>query len=369
MFSDIQYDFPAAFYLLALIPVIIAFYIKLSAYRSSVIKQWGDKALVDSITKQASKTRRTLIVVLICLSWMLATISLASPKGNPHYVRESTVSEPLTALEISKKTRPHNIVFLIDASLSMTVSDTRKGISRFEEAKEIIDSTVNKLQGETVAVYAFTSNLVPVVPETNDYLFARLMLQNISINEGQSAGTDLLTIFQRLKNHYAANPIAKKTTVVILSDGDDTQLLDGNKGVRDRIKKEIKSIADELKNANVEFYTIGVGSEKGGPIPNYEYEGKKVFSKLDPDLLKGITKKGSGKYISAFEDTPFGLATEILSRIREADVEEEVEDLRLQPAMLNAYDPLTYDYYFQVPLAFAMLSLILAMTLPERRSA
>ena len=39
----------------------------------------------------------------------------------------------------------------------MSVKDTRTGISRLDEAKEIVDETVSRLKGENASLWAFTA--------------------------------------------------------------------------------------------------------------------------------------------------------------------------------------------------------------------
>ena len=80
---------------------------------------------------------------------------------------------------------------MLDTSASMSVEDTRQKNTRLEVAKEIIDEMVQKLDGQNVALYSFTSALTPIVPLTLDYLFTRLMLQDVHLNYGEVAGTDL----------------------------------------------------------------------------------------------------------------------------------------------------------------------------------
>src|SRR5690606_21686855 len=112
--------------------------------------------------------------------------------------------EPQTnkKVQASAFRKAHDVIFLVDASASMSVADMRGGLSRFNYAKEIVDAAISKLQGESVALSAFTSGVTVLSPLTMDYFFVRIMLKQMQINEGDIAGTNLVEAIAVTREQY-----------------------------------------------------------------------------------------------------------------------------------------------------------------------
>ena len=82
--------------------------------------------------------------------------------------------------------------------------------------------------------------------------------------------------------------------LVIVSDGEDHE---GNAA----------ALAESAREEGIRIFTIGVGTEKGGPIPlkrngviqsyKKDQEGETVITKLDATTLKDIADEANGEYI------------------------------------------------------------------------
>ncbi len=299
------------------------------------------------------------------------------PRGNPRQenptppvVLDQKLSDLREEEAGERQRKAHAVVFLIDASASMEVSDARVGGSRFDQAKELVDEVISGLDGQSVAIYAFTSELTTVVPLTTDYLFARLMTRELRTNEGDVAGTDLLKALDGVRiKHLDLTEIMK--TVVVLSDGGDTQL-EGLAGEeRAKAIRAILSRIGDRPRPHLQLFTVGLGTPQGDVVPGVEYEGKPIRSSLDEPLLRLLAERGGGQYYFANAYSTFAIATELRRRIEAAD--EFVTEIggrllkgKLEETVEKSIET-TYDEYHRYPLALAILCLCMALALPETR--
>ena len=140
--------------------------------------------------------------------------------------------------------------------------------------------------------------------------------------------------------------------VILLSDGEDQE-------------QGAVEMARKLKESGTRLYAVGVGTQKGGPIPirddagnrigfKHDRKNQVVVSTFQPDALIALAAAGGGRYWNA--------STE----------ETELDDLLRDLGGLNRTDYserrfLVYEERFQWPLALAILFLLLELSLPARR--
>ena len=105
----------------------------------------------------------------------------------------------------------------------------------------------------------------------------------------------------------------------IISDGEDHE---GN----------ISNIVNEAANLGIRIYTIGVGTEVGGPIPikkngllqyyKRDQKNQQVITKLDTKKLLEIAIKGNGKYLDGSKTSEvIEEVTKILSGMNQKEFE------------------------------------------------
>jgi len=340
-----------------LAPIFVFFYLIYDRYRKGKLEAFASPYLLSKVGNLRERSTLWTERSFLIGAWIFATIAAAEPVGNPHYLFEKFFSKSGEEKEEEKTPSiPHEVVFLLDDSSSMLVTDTRKGTSRFDNAKEIVDSIASKIEGNVVSLYAFTSELIDIVPPTNDSLFFRWMSQNVSINEEGTSGTDFSHVFTMLQEKWDQDPKELIRTVILLSDGDDTSL-EGLKA--SSLEKKEEEILSKLnfKNGQLKMFVIGLGSEKGGVVPDITYQGKPVISKMNASFLEYISKAGGGKFLIANQETPIGIALEVESFLQ---AREELSPFFQQLEYGNQRNLLIYEHYFQIPLLVAILFLILS---------
>jgi Ca-activated chloride channel family protein len=364
---DLLFNCPQAGFLLLLLLPLLYGQFALSRYRRRQQYTYASPALLSRLLIPRSPMLTYTKIIGWTLIWILICLALMDPLGNIRY-------SPLggaPASSISSPTKPHNvpheIIFLVDTSASMRVPDGTDGETRLEEAKAIMEDVIRQLRGQTVSLYAFTSELSAVVPATVDYLFVRLSIKELHINEGDVGGTRFAPVLTALKQQAFPEPSPKHYTVIMLTDGGDTQL----EALKGKAKEqERQAILDAIPNPqqlHLRLLTVGLGSPKPQPIPHVTFEGKPVLSKLEPDILKQLAEHERGEYGMAQEWTTWDLSQKIISQIAENElVEQSDAQGERQVAGIKKEDVLV-DLYYQIPLGLALLFYFLNFLLPDVR--
>lgn len=306
---------------------------------------------------------------LFCLA-----LALMMPAGNGHYPESpspAAAEAKLNHVHLEFKRKAHQVILLIDVSASMAIQDAHLQKSRLDYAKEIADEIIASLTGEMAALDTFTSETFQLVPPTNDYIFTRLSIKEIAINEGGYAGTDFQQALSQMRERYfppkapaLSTPALK--TLIVLSDGGDTSL---EAMPSDRQPAKIQDLANILQAAQAQHlrvYTIGMGSEGGGEVPDVSFEGKPVHSQLESSLLQALAKTGRGKYFEANRYAPPQLAQALMQEMaKDPPYYQEQEQDYTQLLLKNLLGGLIYERYFQIPLGLAIILFALALLLPS----
>lgn len=359
IWRSIQYEWPQAGLLLIFAVLIAWAWYRLNLYRANKLAGLADEKLLNAILEKREPVYFWLKVGLCCLVWMGGILALMQPKGNERYVSNGV---PLHSAEGVHRKKMAEVVLLIDASASMNVKDVHAGLSRENAAKQIAEAIISKMEGENISLYAFTSALIQQVPSTTDYLFARLMLRQLRVNQDETSGTDLKQALEVVRLDYFKNPLKPKV-LILLSDGGDThyESLVGQER-QDAISGIVEPLKD-IEEQNITAYVVGMGSLEGGIVPEVDFEGHTVHSSLEEDLLRRISVAGNGEYFSANEMS----TEEIAHKIAEVISLKSGEGQPIPLHDLGGERSPVYDLYFQIPLGMAMAALILFLTIPDTR--
>ncbi len=240
-------------------------------------RKFSDTFLLEKLAPNSStfKTVLKLIMLLLVISFLV--ISLTNPKMG-------------TKLKTVKR-EGVDVVFALDVSKSMLAEDIAP--NRLEKAKQIISKIIDKLGSDRVGIIIYAGNSYPLLPITTDHAAANMFLQNANPDMVSSQGTDINGALELAKTYYN-NDEQTNRFLVIISDGEDHQ-------------EETKQVAQNLANDGVKIYTVGVGTENGGPIPmrlnnamigyKKDNKGETVITKLKPAVLQGIADAANGDYI------------------------------------------------------------------------
>jgi Ca-activated chloride channel family protein len=363
--SDIIFEYPySSLLLLLLIPLLFGF-IGLHFHRKKQSEEFSStETLKQLLTPRSPLLTYTKWCVWVII-WTLCCIALMSPIGNLRY---RPLANPAVKALAKPHYLPHEVLFVVDTSASMGVTDGYDSTTRLNEAKSIMTDIISQLKGQTASLYAFTSSLSQLAPPTVDYLFLRLMIRELHLDEGDVGGTSFAAALESLSEGAFQKPSLKHYSVIFLSDGGDNQLdlLQGRER-EEEVKRIINAIPDPAQ-FNIRFYTVGIGSSKRQQIPHVtNEEGKPVESALEPEILEQLAKRNRGKYYQADQWSSWSLSREIASQIGQDPLISAQDGRPARQVTSIKQEDLIFDLYYQIPLGMALLFFFLNLLLPDVR--
>ena len=330
-----QIEEPKYFYLFIAVAILLLFYLLNWFWKLKKQKDFADLSLLNELSPEKSvfKPALKMIFVLLALSFMI--LAMVNPKMG-------------TQLKTVKR-QGVDIVFALDVSKSMLAEDIAP--NRLEKSKQIISKIIDKLGSDRVGIIIYAGNAYPLLPITTDHGAAKMFLQNASPEMVSSQGTAINEALELSKTFFDDDTQTNRFLFVI-SDGEDHE-------------KNSGKIAKEIIDLGIRTYTIGIGSNKGTPIPlksNGKFLGYKkdnkdevVITKLNVATLKDIASNGEGKYI-------YGNKT--------SKTIEYVEELLLKADKKEFESKQFSDYkdQFQWFVAFGLLFLVLDVFLLNKKT-
>jgi len=239
-----------------------------------------------------------------------------------------------------------DVVLVLDSSGSMATEDVSP--NRFFLAKQALSALIARLEGDRFGLVAFEGEAYPLVPLTLDADALGLFLETTepgivpapgtSVGGGLAKGLDLFVDKDR-----------RNKVMVLVSDGED-------------LEGDIEEAVGNAKAAGVVVHTVGVGTEAGQPVPDFDREGRRVgfkrdgsgtvvVSRLNPATLEAIARGTGGK---AFRITPTDTSLSALAAA--------IEGLE-QKTLAREYSYRRKER-FQVPLGVGLGSIALGLLLP-----
>lgn len=267
---------PHYLYFLGIIPLLGLLFAYNLYWQRKKQREFGDPAMVGKLmpTRSVFKAGVKLMVMLLALAGLV--LALVNPKAG---VRSETVNR-----------EGIDIIFAIDVSKSMLAEDVQP--SRLEKAKLIVSEVINRMGNDRVGIVAYAGNAYPVLPITTDYSVAKMFLQGMNTDMVSSQGTAIADAL-RLSSKSFDHPKSGKA-IVLLSDGEDHGVGSGD-------------AARELEQKGIKLITVGIGTEKGGPIPlrkegrieSYKRDSQDniVTTRLYPKALENLAEATDGGYI------------------------------------------------------------------------
>mgnify|MGYP005724490409 FL=1 len=268
---------PNYFYLLAIIPLIIVGSFMVFWWKKRAQRKFSNKNLLSQLAPNTSRFKSILKLVFLIIGLSFLIISLTNPKMG-------------TKLQTVKR-EGVDVVFALDVSKSMLAEDIAP--NRLEKSKQIISKIIERLGSDRVGIIIYAGNAYPLLPITTDHAAAKMFLQNANPDLVSSQGTAINEALDLARTYYN-NDDQTNRFLIIISDGEDHQ-------------EETKQVAQNISNEGVKVYTIGVGSENGGPIPiklngqligyKKDSKGQTVITKRTENVLKDIADVSNGIYI------------------------------------------------------------------------
>ncbi|MNK12819.1 von Willebrand factor type A domain protein [compost metagenome] len=239
-----------------------------------------------------------------------------------------------------------DLVICLDISNSMNTKDMGgSDASRLTAAKHAISELLNQLKGERIAVVVFANDAYTQLPLTMDYGAAKLFVPDIETSMISDQGTNIGRALQVAQEQFKDTESGK--AVLVITDGEDHEAF---------WKEQIVA----LKKKNVELAYLGLGSAKGGLIPNNPYDisegykrenGQAVLSKIDRNGLQRMASESGSILVTS--DSPFPNVYDIAANYKNS------KNKQVMKVEFNVD-----KNYFYVPATLALLCMICYFFLP-----
>lgn len=269
----LRFEDPIYLWMLLIIPILVLVRFIVWRKRKRNLRKFGDPSLLKEMMPDVSKYRPT---IKFCLLLSAITILIFM------------IARPQVGSKISHEKREGiEVLIALDISNSMLAQDVIP--SRLEKSKLLIEDLVDHFTNDKVGLVVFAGDAFVQLPITNDYVSAKMFLQNINPSLITTQGTDLARAISLSQSCFTQREHIGRA-IIVITDGEDHE-----GGALEAAREAYK------KGINV--FILGVGTSKGAPIPdgNGEYlkdnSGQIVLSALNEQMCQQVAKAGNGVYI------------------------------------------------------------------------
>lgn len=269
----LRFEDPIYLWMLLIIPILVLVRFIVWQKRKRNLRKFGDPSLLKEMMPDVSKYRPT---IKFCLLLSVITILIFM------------IARPQVGSKISHEKREGiEVLIALDISNSMLAQDVIP--SRLEKSKLLIEDLVDHFTNDKVGLVVFAGDAFVQLPITNDYVSAKMFLQNINPSLITTQGTDLARAISLSQSCFTQREHIGRA-IIVITDGEDHE-----GGALEAAREAYK------KGINV--FILGVGTSKGAPIPDgnggylKDNSGQTVLSALNEQMCQQVAKAGNGVYI------------------------------------------------------------------------
>ena len=243
---------------------------------------FASNEMLKRITSHKPTKRPLIKWIMIIIAFFLIGISTLRPLGESY-------EEEISGSGL-------DLVVALDISKSMKACDI-DGNSRLDVAKALLRSMLNGLKDDRIGLVVFAGETMVQSPLSYDKNSFLTFLERVNPNLLSEQGTNLGGAIQTSIDRFSTT--ASQTKVILLiSDGEDPDT------------KHIQSAISEAEKKNIQIFTVGIGSERGGYIPEGQTwfgdtiykrlsNGQLVISRIAEAPLKEIAERTKAEYFRA----------------------------------------------------------------------
>ena len=269
----LRFEDPIYLWMLLIIPILVLMRFIVWRKRKRNLRKFGDPSLLKEMMPDVSKYRPT---IKFCLLLSAITILIFM------------IARPQVGSKISHEKREGiEVLIALDISNSMLAQDVIP--SRLEKSKLLIEDLVDHFTNDKVGLVVFAGDAFVQLPITNDYVSAKMFLQNINPSLITTQGTDLARAISLSQSCFTQREHIGRA-IIVITDGEDHE-----GGALEAAREAYK------KGINV--FILGVGTSKGAPIPDgnggylKDNSGQTILSALNEQMCQQVAKAGNGVYI------------------------------------------------------------------------
>ncbi|MDB4588818.1 VWA domain-containing protein [Flavobacteriaceae bacterium] len=327
MFKGIDFTQKEFLWLLAVIPVLVFWYVLKNRKQTAQLS-------VSSVQGFKKTSVWTTIKHLLFGLRIIAVILIVCALARPQTVEVSSKT---------KTTRGVDIVMAIDVSASMLAKDLKP--NRLEALKNVAADFIKGRPNDRIGLVEYAGESYTKTPITSDKSIVLQSLKGIKYNTiitgGTAIGMGLATAVNRIKDSRAKSKI-----IILLTDGVN------NAGFID------PQTASELAlEYGIKTYTIGLGTNGMALSPvalnNGVFQYGRVQVEIDEELLKEIAEVTGGKYFRATDNRKLKAIYKEIDALEKTEVEEfkfyNYEE-KFRPLVLLALGLLLFEFLLRFTL-------------------
>lgn len=295
-------------------------------WKRRALERFARSATLSELLQASSLGRRIAKATLVVLAFVALTLTLWRPQGNP------------TIEEVRRAGR--DVVFLLDVSKSMLATDLAP--NRLERAKIMIADVVERMKGDRVGLVVFAGTASMRCPLTHNHFSFLTHLDRVDVETVPRGGTNIGDAIRVATDRVFYGIEGTYKDIVLITDGDD----------QDSFPVEA---AQEAVRQGARIFTVGLGDPAGTTLPGVRFQGERVVSGLNEELLREIAfTHAEGRYVNVGTKTA-DLGELYLASIATAEEREgESKETRV------------WQEWYQAPLALALVLLVIEWCMSER---
>ena len=320
-----RFEQPEYLYALLLIPLLVGLGIWVFYRRKWAVQAFGEQKTLDRLMPDWSARRQWMHWIVFFLALSILIVGWANPQwGSKRQKVTRTAADIIMALDISQ---------------SMLTEDLAP--NRMELAKRFGEQLLESLQGERIGLIVFAGGAYTQVPLTTDYGALDLFIKSSNPSQAPYQGTEIGTAIDLAGRLFDPNSANHKALIV---------LTDGETHDEDALEK-----ARIAKEQGVLLFTVAVGTEEGGFVPEWingqkvfkkDREGNPIRSQVNVEMLRNLAAEGGGQFFAL--NNPAQVIQGIQTAVAQLDRREMEE---------RVYDE--YESYFQYFIGIGLLLLML----------
>lgn len=183
-----------------------------------------------------------------------------------------------------------DIYIAVDLSQSMNATDVPP--SRLERLKFELKNIVGAFSSDRLGLIIFSSEAFIQCPLTYDQNALNLFIETLHTGLVPRTGTDFgpplrMALSKLVEDENPASQ-PKSKIIILISDGED-------------FGDETDQFAEEVEEANIKLFTLGIGTERGSRIPSgrgyrKDDDGNEIVTRLESSSLKNLAERTGGDY-------------------------------------------------------------------------
>ena len=299
-------ELPQYLLLLSAIPLLLLAMAYAQWWKKRARAKMGLKTAFEVLAPQVSRRRNIFKGVIALLILGLMAIAIANPQSG-------------SKVETMKR-EGIDLLFAIDVSNSMLAEDVSP--NRISRARQFVSECLDRLGGDRVGLIVYAGEAQPQLPITSDLAAARLFLSQVNTDLVSSQGTAFNEALDLAVTMFGEESLHSKA-LIFISDGEDHEG-DFNTSLQAATEKGIR------------IFSLGIGEERGGPIPirdsygrslgfKEDASGNKVITKLNVDFLKSLAESGGGVYLQSKDNKKtVGALLDALGELEKTEFESKL---------------------------------------------